>query len=208
MAGQAVACPTCQQPLRVPQVSHSQSTNWQGRAFPFIACAAGVFLLWAIIATLVANSHSTSLRRTQYELNQVRSNIDKFEKEAQTARNEAERIKKETEGFALLQEENMNKMYPSLRKYTPGRNEISHAYLEAFEVERNRIKTFMRNWTSTSARPKFDIIFLTKYGFVTETFSKSWLLDSMAPGQSRIDDDSGIYWRFGEPVYFTINFNN
>jgi hypothetical protein len=201
MVGQTVACPACEQPLRLPLATQLHVPSWQGKAFPFIASAAGIFLLWAVIATLIAKSNDTSLH-------QVRSNIDKFEKEAHAARSEAQHLQKEAQGFALLQEENMNKMYPSLRKYKPGRNEVGHQYLEAFEVERNRIKTFMRNRTSTSARPNFEVLFLTKYGFVTDSFNKSWLLDSMAPGQSRIDDDIGVHWRFGAPVYYTITYNN
>lgn len=208
LAGQQVECPHCKTSLLVPGSGRISGPPWYAKAFPPTAIIAILLLIWAVVATAMVRSRSADLRRTRYELHQMESNIDKFEEDAQLAKEEAERIRREAQGFALLQEENLNEQYPSLRKYKPGRNEVGHQYLEAFEVERNRIKTFMRNRTSTSARPNFDILFLTKYGFVTDSFSKSWLLDSMAPGQSRIDDDTGIYWRFGEPVYYTITFNN
>lgn len=146
-----------------------------------VACA--LSLIWASTATTTA----TAARR-----------------EVARMKTEAAAAKKEADAYALLQEENMQKLYPGLRKYVHGRNEIGGAYLEAFSIDRGRILTFMRNRAGASARPSFTIVFLTKYGFVTETFEKQWLFGAIEPGQSRIDDDSGIEWRFGEPVYFTI----
>jgi cell division protein FtsB len=227
-AGLVVDCPECKGKIRIPKTPEGNpvSPKKPSPLLTSLLVAVGALAVWALIASLVASSRGATVARLRYELASVTANIDTLKKEAETLRKqadadlakakqdadrivgEAEAKKKEAEGFVLREQQELQRIYPRLTKYTPGRNEVNQRYLEAFDVSDNRIKTFMRNRSSESARPKFTILFLTKYGFVTESFNKSWLLDSMRPGQSRIDDDSGIYWRFGEPVYYTLEFQD
>lgn len=229
-AGLAVDCPECQGKIRIPSSTEKTSIKQQ-KLSPLVTSliiGIGVLAVWALTASLVASSRGTAVSGLRYEIASVTANIDSLKKEAATIREqahaelakakqeagnilqEAETTRKEAEGFALREQQEMQRIYPQLTKYVPGRNEVNQSYLEAFEVSHNRIKTFMRNRPNarSNATPKFTILFLTKFGFVTESFNKSWLLDSMDPGESRVDDDSGIYWRAGEPVYYMVQFQN
>lgn len=188
----------------------------------------GVLLLWSVIASLVLYLRGNTIAELQYKLTSITADIDRLNKQAQIIRNQAEdelknaraiaagivrdaeATRREAEGFLLREQQEMQRIYPKLTKYQPGKNEVNQEYLEAFEVTGDRIKTFMRNRPDATeiARPRFTIFFLTKYGFVTESFNKTWLFDSMRPGEYRIDDDSGISWRAGEPIYYMIRFDN
>ncbi len=224
-AGLVVECPDCQGEIQIPQQGGREAPG-HPRLVTGLLVAVGILTVWAGAASLVASRRGTSAVRLRQELASVMANIDALKEEAETIREQADQelaeakreayrltqeakaIKEETQGFLLREQQELQRMYPGLTKFHRGRNEIKQRYLEAFEVDSNRIKTFMRNRSNEHVRPNFTLLFLTKYGFVTESFNKSWLLDSMKPGESRIDDDSGIHWRFEEPTYYTLEFQN
>jgi hypothetical protein len=186
------------------------------RTWKTLAVAAVVLLAWALFATWLANGRGTMLKRasvmlseTRTELDTIKSVVDKQLAAAKLATSKAayyaDQVEKDSLAFTALMEGKLCDIYTNLYTYSSGRNDLQHPYLEAFEVEPRRVKTYMRNKTSTSARPDITILFLNRHGFVTAEYNKRWLIDSMRPNDYRIDDDPySLRWRFGEPVYFSI----
>lgn len=190
-----------------------------------MSAAIAVLIIWAIVATTTAIFRGQSNQRLRRDLALLRLDIDKelnaakevkqkaekaisdARREADSIRTEAKAFEAELRGHLLREEGHLHEVYPNLKSYANGRNNVEHDCVDAFEVSSGRIKTFMSNQTSRPLKPDFNIVFLTKYGFVTAVFSKSWLLDRIQPGQTRIDDDV-LTFSYGDPTYYSIIFKN
>jgi len=180
-------------------------------SWKYLIGAVVVLLGWTLIATRVALNKRASLTRVQralyYANDKEKNTADRIAEREQNLKYAEKEIERKKITLALSVEKELHKKYDNLYKYKPGKNEVDHSCLEAFEIEKegNRIKTYMRNKTDDRVKPNLTILFLNWHGFVTESFRKSWVMDSMEPGEKRIDDDSFVFNpRFDEAVYFTI----
>jgi hypothetical protein len=151
----------------------------------------------------------------QSDLAQAELTIERSKKEAETIISQA---KKEAEDYALVQKEEMYKIYPNLREYQQGINVVNEKYLKSFRVDKLSAKdiwgddpnlwkiTFtMQNNTSTDIKPSVSILFLNKQGFITDASGATWLFSSIKSGETRIDKGQ-CKFRYGEPVYYSIEF--
>ena len=64
----------------------------------------------------------------------------------------------------------------------------------------------MANNTYGTVQPNFRILFVNKYGFITEDFQKYWIFDRIKANETRVDDEP-ISFRYGDPVYFSVEFS-
>jgi hypothetical protein len=106
----------------------------------------------------------------------------------------------------MRETEMLNKAFGNLCKYQSGVN-ISGCdrYLERFEISGGQIISTMKGAGGGQAKPNFSILFLNKYGFVTASFSKRWLLDTIGAGETRVERES-ITFAYGDPIYYTITY--
>lgn len=226
-AGRVVTCPDCQREITIPKISAAKSALRNGKytTTEIMGATIAVLSIVAIIATAAAILRGQSNQRLRRDLAMLRLDIDsqlaaakemkqKAERSIADAKTEADQIRSEAKayetelkGHLLREEGRLQELYPLLTPYTNGRNNVNRECLDSFEVSNGRIKTFMSNRTGVPQKPDFTILFLTKYGFVTGVFSKTWLFDRIQPGQTRIDDDV-LSFSVGDPVYYSLIFKN
>lgn len=109
----------------------------------------------------------------------------------------------------LLKNKELNNLYPSLIKYGSGRMNVRRSYIESFKVSDNRVLFQFVNKSNSYAKPDFDIYFFNDFGFVIGEVGVHWLLDSIGPGEERVDEATlfgkGKNIEFN-PTYFAIEF--
>ena len=194
-------CPECKKPLRVDAEDPPLPRNKPLAQITIgVSVACCVLLLWSVVATIIASSRGSELRK-------VKRNITRFEQEAEAQLAEAAELKKEAEGIILRDQDKMHEVFGNLQRFQPGNNPVGRRYLDHFAVSGGSIKTFLVNRTSERIKPDLEIRFINRYGFITRSFSKSWLFDKINPNETRVDDDAISFW-YGEPVYYTVVFNN
>ncbi len=189
-------------------VAFDRSPSWRDRLFVYVCLVAVVASVWAAFATFYASDTQRRLSLALDDARQARQGIGAMQNEIHQMRQEVAQADAHNRVREALHDERLHQVYPGIRSYKNGRNAVNQQYLEAFEVDAGRLKTYMKNHGPGRSRPDFEIYFLNQYGFVTGSFSKRWVLDSIGPGQSRVDDDLfSARWRFGAPVYFYVEFN-
>lgn len=127
-------------------------------------------------------------------------------------RSENESLNKEAQGLVLREREKLFQIYPNLRKYVPGNNDVNDQYIEGFSVqppylpsEKSRIMLRLRNDTGTVIGPDAQIAFLNREGFVTGAYRLLWVFARIKPFERRVDEGT-VGFDFGQPVYYTIRF--
>jgi len=128
--------------------------------------------------------------------------INNAKKEAEAIINNA---KKEAEGYILRGKNELLKLYPNLEKFNPGHNMVNKRYIKSFWVRGNKIKIEMHNATRDNIGPDANIIFLNKQGFITKNYTLLWVFSRIKPGETRIDEGS-VEFKYGEPVYYNVEF--
>ena len=127
------------------------------------------------------------------------------------AQNKADKIveeaKREAEGFVLRQKAELFKLYPNLKEYRRGSSVVNQKYIRSFRVQDNKIKIEMHNATQDDIGPNANIIFLNKEGFITKNYTLLWVFSRIKPGETRFDEGD-IEFKYGEPVYYSIEFGN
>jgi len=174
----------------------------------FIAAWLG-FMFGFIVTRRSATSLKQELRtQLEREFEKAKNEADRIVKEA---KNEADRMvekaKKETEGFALREKAELFKLYPNLKEYRSERNVINEKYIKSFSVRGDKIRIEMHNATSDDIGPDANIIFLNKQGFVTENYELLWIFSRIKPGETRFDEGY-VEFKYGEPVYYSIEFSD
>ena len=111
----------------------------------------------------------------------------------------------EAEGHLLRYNKQMHKLYPNLKEYRRGTNVVNQKYVKSFSVSGNEISVVVENRGNTRVKPGIDIVFIDRYGFVTEVHQISWWT-SMSPGERRVDKGF-VEFRGGVPVYYRIRFH-
>ena len=128
----------------------------------------------------------------------------KHEREIQNARDEAEKL------LAVARKE-MHKHFDNLHRYVADEyNVVSERYLAGFHVIRGRkpcrVAITLAPTGASTVRPNVTLYFLNEYGFVTGEARVAWLLDRIAPGERKIEQQI-VTFRHGEPVYYRVQFN-
>jgi len=186
-----------------------------------------------VLLTMPNREKTKSIKELQDKEQQIQNKLEEAkltaervtktaEQTLKLAKEEAETIlkeaKKETENYALVQKEEMYKLYPNLKKYQLGTNIVNNRYLKSFRVvklspeeiwgaDKNlcTIKFEISNDTQNSFKPSVSILFLNKQGFITESSGSTWIFSSIKPGETRIDEKQ-CKFRYGEPVYYSVEF--
>lgn len=117
---------------------------------------------------------------------------------------EAEAFKTKYEKLLDREEKKLEIYYGNLYKYKYGDNYFSNSHIKRFRVDGDRIYVTIQNNGSQAIKPDFNIYFLNENGFVTATYSDVYIFSSVSPGETRISDGS-INFRYGTPVYYSLN---
>ena len=132
--------------------------------------------------------------------------------QSDSLRAENDRLNREARGLVLRERERLFELYPNLRKYVPGNNDVNDQYVEGFSVEgaylpsgKDKIEVRLRNETGAPVGPNARIVFLNREGFVTGTYTLVWVFTRIKPGEHRVDEGT-VTFDFGKPVYYTIRF--
>lgn len=181
-------------------------------------------LVWACIASGIAYLQwsESKVQRAQVEANKTTSERQK---------NRADLLTREIKELKDKESQDLTKVFGNLHLFKPGRTDVKIGYFDNFDVTLHQvnvetlkhdgvvistnisaqvlggvIKTTFINTSEDKSKPNFTINFINKYGFITATFRKKWLIDRVKLNESRMDTDPVIF-EFGEPVYYTLKFD-
>jgi len=167
-------------------------------------------------------SGTPELKSLEKELRAQKSEMVSLENELQAKLREAkvtvmntrerantiiEKAKEEVEGYVLREKAELFKLYPNLKEYKPGDNQVNEKYIKSFSVRGNKIRVKMQNDTGYEIGPDVKIIFLNKEGFITKNYTVFWFFSRIKPGETRFDEGN-VEFKYGEPVYYSIEFGD
>jgi superfamily II DNA helicase RecQ len=160
---------------------------------------------------IVSHRSNAKVRNLEAQLRNKELKLKNDEVAVERSKKEAEEIiknaKKEAEGYILRGKNELFKLYPNLKEYKPGSNVVNEKYINSIYVNGNEIKIEMHNTTRDNIGPNADIIFLNKQGFVTENYKLFWFFSSIKPGETRFDEGN-VKFNYGEPVYYSVEFDD
>jgi hypothetical protein len=132
--------------------------------------------------------------------------------QTESFRAENESLNREAQGLVLRERERLFQLYPNLKKYVSGNNDVNDRYIEGFSIQRgylpsdsSKIVVRLRNNTGAAIGPDAQIAFLNREGFVTGTYRLLWVFARIKPLERRVDEGT-VGFDFGELVYYTIRF--
>ncbi|MFN3871723.1 MAG: hypothetical protein ACK4R9_01850 [Ignavibacterium sp.] len=117
---------------------------------------------------------------------------------------EAENFKVKYENLLAREEKKLENYYGNLYKYNYGYNYFNNSAIKSFRIDGDMIYVTIQNDGSKAIKPDFTIYFLNENGFITATYSDVYIFSSVLPGETRISDGR-INFRFGTPVYYSLN---
>ncbi|NIP26062.1 MAG: hypothetical protein GWN55_16215 [Phycisphaerae bacterium] len=112
---------------------------------------------------------------------------------------------KKRETIVLREKQKLAQIYDNLHDYKHGTNDVKIKYIRSFSIRGNEITIQMQNNTSENVGPNARLLFLNKEGLITNDYRLWWIISTIAPGETRIEKGK-INFRFGEPAYYTIEF--
>ncbi len=182
-------------------------------------CSTALASFFAVAATLKTNALEGELTRERAAKERVLADIGRLKAEAQEelqlARAEsakiiaqAEKVKTRVEKMATVEDKRLHEVFGDLHRYREGTNEVKLGYVESFTLYRPledfwAVKVKMVNRGHRAVKPDFELHFLNQYGFVTASCDVSWWFDTIAPGETRIEE-TPTRFRYGDPVYYTV----
>jgi hypothetical protein len=118
---------------------------------------------------------------------------------------EAENLKVKYEKLLAREEKKLENYYGNLYKFNENSdNYFDNSRIKKFRVDGGTIYVTIQNNGSQSIKPDFTIYFLNENGFITATYSDVYIFSSILPGETRISD-GGISFRYGTPVYYSLD---
>ena len=181
-------------------------------------------LVWACLASGFAY-----LQWSESKIQRVQAEANKAESGRQM--NRADLLTREIKDLKDKESQDLSKVFGNLHVFKPGRTDVKIGYFDNFDVTLHQIsleslkqdgtvvstnlstkvlggviKTTFINTSENKSQPNFTINFINKYGFVTASFHKKWIIDRVKLNESRMDTDPVVF-EFGEPIYYTLKFD-
>ena len=164
-----------------------------------------------LFGVIVAHRSNVKMKNLEAQLCKKELKLKNDEVAVERSKKEAEAIvsnaKKEAEGYIFRGKNELFKLYPNLAKFKPGHNAVQKKYIKSFRVQYDKIKIEMHNATRNDIGPNVNIIFLNKEGFITENYTLLWFFSHIKPGETRFDEGN-IEFKYGKPVYYSIEFDD
>lgn len=133
----------------------------------------------------------------------IKTSADRARQDAVQMKKEAERTMMEAREMMLREEENLESVYPNLRKLKNGKNIVHIKYVDSFEIVGVSAKVTMANVSKRPLYPGFSIRLIDRNGFFTDEIFVHWSLTTLDPG-STYTEEKPLNYQHGKPVYYKV----
>ena len=181
----------------------NRSTIKSGTMLPWASCAVAV--MWAIGTTAFLLGRTKERDSALRHLAESEQRASEFEKKASDATARAHHLETSTAAFRLREEKKLYQIYPKLKKLEMGKNVVNDRYVESFTYDGRKVRLKLSNKGTASVTPRFELFLIDENGFVTGNASVTWLIESLEPDESRVEEQETPS-RFGLPVYYMVRF--
>ncbi|MBL7146515.1 MAG: hypothetical protein ISS76_19910 [Phycisphaerae bacterium] len=189
--GKSVKCPNCKQEVLI------DSTTCESQTLSSNTNKAYVFCMGLTISFLV----TSILWFIPYY--KVISQNGTIKNQLKAAEEQAEKAKV----FMAVQNKNLNNLYPTLKKFFWNREiAVREGYVKSIYVAGQRIRITLHNSSYEPVKPDLTIWFLNAAGFPVANENVQWLMNTIKPGETRVEESTFSKRDFGEIEYFYVEY--